>query len=63
MEPILNRPAYTPEQARAVLYQIVAAEEFELPGNVITVASAPHGPGMLLATWLIAVFPGTGLGG
>src|SRR5688500_3324993 len=29
MEPILNRPAYSPEQARAILYQIVAAEEFE----------------------------------
>jgi 2-oxoglutarate dehydrogenase E1 component len=29
MEPILNRPAYTPEESRAILYQLVAAEEFE----------------------------------
>jgi 2-oxoglutarate dehydrogenase E1 component len=29
MEPILNRPALTPEESRAILYQLVAAEEFE----------------------------------
>ena len=29
MEPILNRPKYTPEESRAILYQLLAAEEFE----------------------------------
>ena len=29
MEPILNRPAMTSEECRAILYQLVAAEEFE----------------------------------
>jgi 2-oxoglutarate dehydrogenase E1 component len=29
MEPILNRPAFTPDERRAILYQLVAAEEFE----------------------------------
>jgi len=29
MEPILNRPAFSPEERRAILYQLVAAEEFE----------------------------------
>ncbi|HSU69755.1 MAG TPA: 2-oxoglutarate dehydrogenase E1 component, partial [Tepidisphaeraceae bacterium] len=29
MEPILNRPALTPEESRAILYQLVATEEFE----------------------------------
>jgi 2-oxoglutarate dehydrogenase E1 component len=29
MEPILNRPALTPEECRAILYQLVASEEFE----------------------------------
>ena len=29
MEPILNRPAFSPEESRAILYQLVAAEEFE----------------------------------
>ena len=30
MEPILNRPALSAEESRAILYQLVAAEEFEL---------------------------------
>src|SRR5207302_783767 len=29
MEPILNQPQFTPEESRAILYQLVAAEEFE----------------------------------
>ncbi len=29
MEPILNKPAFSPEESRAILYQLVAAEEFE----------------------------------
>jgi hypothetical protein len=29
MEPIRNRPNFTPEQSRAILFQLVAAEEFE----------------------------------
>jgi 2-oxoglutarate dehydrogenase E1 component len=29
MEPILNRPAITPEESRAILFQLLAAEEFE----------------------------------
>ncbi|MDA0710165.1 MAG: 2-oxoglutarate dehydrogenase E1 component, partial [bacterium] len=29
MEPILNRPKYTPEQSRTILYQLLEAEEFE----------------------------------
>ncbi len=29
MEPILNRPAFTTEERRAILYQLIAAEEFE----------------------------------
>jgi 2-oxoglutarate dehydrogenase E1 component len=29
MEPTLNRPALSPEECRAILYQLVAAEEFE----------------------------------
>jgi 2-oxoglutarate dehydrogenase E1 component len=29
MEPTLNRPALSPEESRAILYQLVAAEEFE----------------------------------
>ncbi|HXE55452.1 MAG TPA: 2-oxoglutarate dehydrogenase E1 component [Tepidisphaeraceae bacterium] len=29
MEPILNRPTLTPDESRAILYQLVAAEEFE----------------------------------
>ena len=29
MEPILNRPAFSPEESRAILYQLVAAEEME----------------------------------
>jgi 2-oxoglutarate dehydrogenase complex dehydrogenase (E1) component-like enzyme len=29
MEPILNRPQFTPEESRAILFQLVAAEEFE----------------------------------
>ena len=29
MEPILNRPAFSPEESRAILFQLVAAEEFE----------------------------------
>jgi 2-oxoglutarate dehydrogenase E1 component len=29
MEPTLNRPAFSPEESRAILFQVVAAEEFE----------------------------------
>jgi 2-oxoglutarate dehydrogenase E1 component len=29
MEPILNRPNFTPDESRSLLYQLVAAEEFE----------------------------------
>ena len=29
MEPTLNRPAMSPEESRAILYQLVASEEFE----------------------------------
>jgi 2-oxoglutarate dehydrogenase E1 component len=29
MEPIRNRPAFSPEESRAILFQLVAAEEFE----------------------------------
>ena len=29
MEPTLNRPALSPEECRAILYQLVASEEFE----------------------------------
>src|SRR5688500_534864 len=29
MEPILNRPNFSPEESRAILFQLVAAEEFE----------------------------------
>jgi 2-oxoglutarate dehydrogenase E1 component len=29
MEPILNRPQFTPAESRAILFQLVAAEEFE----------------------------------
>jgi 2-oxoglutarate dehydrogenase E1 component len=29
MEPTLNRPAYTPDEQRALLFQLIAAEEFE----------------------------------
>ncbi|HEX4125458.1 MAG TPA: 2-oxoglutarate dehydrogenase E1 component [Tepidisphaeraceae bacterium] len=29
MEPILNRPAYSREESRALLFQLIAAEEFE----------------------------------
>ena len=29
MEPILNRPTLSPDESRAILYQLVAAEEFE----------------------------------
>ena len=29
MEPILNRPAFSPDERRAILYQLIAAEEFE----------------------------------
>jgi 2-oxoglutarate dehydrogenase E1 component len=29
MEPILNRPAFSPEESRAILFQLLAAEEFE----------------------------------
>ena len=29
MEPILNRPTFTPDERRAILYQLIAAEEFE----------------------------------
>jgi len=29
MEPILNRPSFTPDERRALLYQLIAAEEFE----------------------------------
>ncbi len=29
MEPILNKPNFTPEESRAILYQLVAADEFE----------------------------------
>jgi len=29
MEPILNRPAFTNDERRAILYQLIAAEEFE----------------------------------
>jgi len=29
MEPTLNRPALTPDESRAILFQLVAAEEFE----------------------------------
>ena len=29
MEPILNRPIFSPEESRAILYQLVAADEFE----------------------------------
>jgi 2-oxoglutarate dehydrogenase E1 component len=30
MEPILNRPPFTPEESRAILFQLIASEEFEL---------------------------------
>ncbi len=29
MEPILNKPTFSPEETRAILFQLVAAEEFE----------------------------------
>jgi 2-oxoglutarate dehydrogenase E1 component len=29
MEPILNRPVFSPDECRAILFQLVAAEEFE----------------------------------
>ena len=29
MEPILNKPTYTAEESRAILFQLIAAEEFE----------------------------------
>ena len=29
MEPILNKPTLSPEEARALLFKLVAAEEFE----------------------------------